>query len=529
MEAVFTRRRLTWGAIAVGYILGLGYAADLILQAQPPGDADLAPVEGTTVRFTEYIGAGSSGAFDTCIDTDGDRFYHDTDCSQTKDVGENYIDELTEPGGLDGDVQFNDSGSFGGFGDWDGTTLDIEGAFEAYSVSLYDISATATITATFTDDTTEGWVQSWDRVNDAADNYTGSTGVHTWTHGNNVFMDYNLTNPNTLTTTQPLAMMALFNGIGGTHTGETSCAAVSGDCFGARTAGDTADRLVMEADGQLQFGSGSAAPDACLERTGVGVIEPCAGDTLGGICSERAYDFFVDQNQKNLELAFHGFIKQQENGHSFDSGSPLTDKNGISKTIMCVISGFDTDGSVTATGTSVDRDTGGETASDTSVVTIDGTSSDSTTTDANGETVYDLEDCYIFGKWFKGDVTYTTTDTTMTIDTYSVAFDQNNDTANSEIKTMDFTGKPTNGNAWLSLHLYHLDVTGDKVTIATVADGVLENSDIDANELYRVRRGGIDTAFDGTSDGWWLQIGYGRASNTDWNAGTGTVTIESCN
>jgi hypothetical protein len=40
------------------------------------------------------------------------------------------------PGGSNGDIQYNNSGSFGGFGDWSGGTLTVDGALNATSLNV---------------------------------------------------------------------------------------------------------------------------------------------------------------------------------------------------------------------------------------------------------------------------------------------------------------------------------------------------------------------------------------------------------
>jgi len=55
--------------------------------------------------------------------------------------------------------------------------------------------------------------------------------------------------------------------------------------FGAATTGDTNNRVELDADGGLRMGSGAAAPDTVLLRTGVGALRLTGGFTIsGGSC-----------------------------------------------------------------------------------------------------------------------------------------------------------------------------------------------------------------------------------------------------
>lgn len=84
-----------------------------------------------------------------CIFNDSDRLFHDTDCDEVKDGGEEYIDQAGggTPGGADTEVQFNNSGSFEGDPDFtfDGTTLTLgEAGTSTGRYALEDASSNQT-------------------------------------------------------------------------------------------------------------------------------------------------------------------------------------------------------------------------------------------------------------------------------------------------------------------------------------------------------------------------------------------------
>ena len=227
---------------------------------------------------------------------------------------------------------------------------------------------------------------------------------------------------------------------------------------------------------------------------------------------------YVDKKERNAEYNLHGGL------HLMDSGSPLdsvpTDivvDTGTAKVMIVVNAGTDLAGEITLTGTTVNRDTGVETGADTDTITVDALTTDNSDADASGNARHSFTGAYITSKWFKGSVTLSTVDLTLTdVDTYCVAFEQFNDTPIVTLTTLDITAKATNTSAWLYAYLYTLKVTGDKCDIARIASTDLPAADVTANVYYRLRRGALDVEISGTTDGIWLDMFPGPLASTYW-------------
>lgn len=219
---------------------------------------------------------------------------------------------------------------------------------------------------------------------------------------------------------------------------------------------------------------------------------------------------YTDLNERTLDQNLHGGIDPVATAETISSGSPSNVTIGLGKVVLAVIAGADITGTVTVTGTSVDRNTGAETGSDTEDVVIDGVTTDSLSTDTEGNPIYGLANAYITSKWFKGAITISTADVNLSdVDIYVVAFEQFNDTANLTIQTLDATLLPINAAAWAYMYLYTVQVTGDTVDIDKVASVALPSADSVANRFYRLREGLINAVLDGTTDGIFLEIFLG--------------------
>lgn len=206
---------------------------------------------------------------------------------------------------------------------------------------------------------------------------------------------------------------------------------------------------------------------------------------------------------------------------SLDTASPLnptptniTVTQGSGKLFIVVNAGSDLVGSVTFTGTTIDRDTGVTTPSDTDVVTINGLTTDSSTTDTNGNTVHGFSNAYMTSKWFTGSVTISTSDVTLTdVDTYHCSFEQFNDTASVEIDTFDINVLPTNASAELDAYLYSVVNNSGILTVAKEAEVHLgaDGLTVVANKYYRLRRSNIAKDLDCSSDGIFIDAHYSNS------------------
>lgn len=178
---------------------------------------------------------------------------------------------------------------------------------------------------------------------------------------------------------------------------------------------------------------------------------------------------------------------------------------GLGKMVI-VSNGVAETGTVTITGTSVDRNTGAETGSQVSTVVIDTQTTDAGGTDANGQITRSLTNAYITDKWFTGtdDIVISQTAGSLTdLDIYHIAFEQFGDVRSINIRSLDMTVYCETGdaNTKLSAYVYTVEVTGDKVNILPAGNSVVRTGDMVTGKWYRFRRGEIDKQLDGTTDG----------------------------
>ena len=186
---------------------------------------------------------------------------------------------------------------------------------------------------------------------------------------------------------------------------------------------------------------------------------------------------------------------------------------GIGKILFVVNAGTDLSGTLTVSGTVVDRETGASGA-DTDDVAIEGLSTNNSTTDGNGNTVHDFRNAYITSKWFHGTVTMSTSDLTISdIDTYHVSFEQFNDVPYVMVQTFDINALITNAAAEIDAYLYALTVSGSTCNITNEADlhvGTNGFASI-ANKYERLRRGNIGKALVTSHDGVWADVFYSNS------------------
>ena len=241
-------------------------------------------------------------------------------------------------------------------------------------------------------------------------------------------------------------------------------------------------------------------------------------DGQATIATPVALDLYVDLKERLSEQHMHGNLVALDTGSPLDSvPTDITVTNGLSKLIIVVNAGSDLDGEITVTGTSVDRNTGATTGSDTDTITVDALTTDDSGTDANGNVTHDFTGAYITSKWFLGSVTLSTTDLTLTdVDTYQVSFEQFDDYSDLTLTTFDATLECNHTNGWADLYLYLLNVTGDKCNIASIADVHVTTAQSTANTYYRLRRGNLAQAINGSTDGIWVEASLGPLASNYW-------------
>lgn len=217
---------------------------------------------------------------------------------------------------------------------------------------------------------------------------------------------------------------------------------------------------------------------------------------------------------RGSESNIHGGLLSLASGQALNSGSPINVTKGTGKIIAVVNAGSDISGSITITGTSVDRNTGATTPADTDTIAVDSLTIDTGSTDGNGNTVHGFEDAYISSKWFTGSVTLSTTDLTLTdVDVWHVSFEQFNDTPGINLVTFDANIYTTNNSAEFDAYLYDLHVEKGKCLIELEAElhvGTDGETAI-ANKYWRLRRGNINDPVNGTTDGIWIDVFYANS------------------
>lgn len=306
---------------------------------------------------------------------------------------------------------------------------------------------------------------------------------------------------------------------------QTFNAGILADTVGEKTsaAGVTVDTLLIK-DGNI------AAVDYAFVTANDGATDITAAeleelsDTSTTVLHGHTYlqevclAVYIDVKARNTEYNMHGGLSTLATGQPLDSvPTDLPVTAGTGKLVIVVNAGSDLAGDITVTGTSVDRSTGAETGADTDTITVDALTTDGSDTDASGNTRHSFTGAYITSKWFKGSVVLSTADLTLTdVDVYQVSFEQWNDSPNTTISSLDFNALATNSSAWLYAYLYSLSVTGDKCDIVREASLDLPAAEVSANKYYRLRRGNLGIAIDGSTDGFWVDMFPGPLASTYW-------------
>ena len=218
------------------------------------------------------------------------------------------------------------------------------------------------------------------------------------------------------------------------------------------------------------------------------------------------FDFPV--NNKTDLNSIHGslLINNSEDGIILNSTTPIIGVGGISKVMAVVLAGTDLVGSYTISGTSVDRNTGVETPGDSEIISVNGLSTDNSTIDSNGNTVYSYINGYLSSKWWKGTLTFSTTNLDLTeIRFAQLAFEQFNDSPDLTINSLDTTYITSNVNALMDCYLYTVEVTGSSVNVSMIAD-LHHETGLAADNSFRRRKGNLAKEIDGTTDGMFIDL-----------------------
>lgn len=216
---------------------------------------------------------------------------------------------------------------------------------------------------------------------------------------------------------------------------------------------------------------------------------------------------FIEKNQRFLDENIHGHLTIIATAQALNSGANIAITNGLSKLIVVPKAGTVSAGTFTITGTTVNRDTGVTTGSQSNQITSTGFTVDSSANDANGNEVHALTGGYISSDWFLGAVTITTSALALTdVDVYQCTFEQFNDARQVTLDTFDITTQITNTNGQLDAYLYSVIVTGSVVDIQTASALHIADSDVTANLYYRLRKGNIGVGLSGATDGLFVNL-----------------------
>jgi hypothetical protein len=218
------------------------------------------------------------------------------------------------------------------------------------------------------------------------------------------------------------------------------------------------------------------------------------------------FDFPINNNTDLNSIHGSLLINNSEDGIILNSVTPIVGNGGVSKVMAVVLAGTDLVGNITITGTSIDRNTGVETPADTEIMAINGLSVNNSTVDANGNNVYSYTGGYLSSKWWKGTLTFSTTDLDLTeIRFAQLSFEQFNDSPGITLNSLDATYITTNVNAQMDCYLYTVKVTGDKVDVSMVAE-LHHETGLFANNSYRRRKGNLADLLNGTTDGIFIDL-----------------------
>lgn len=229
---------------------------------------------------------------------------------------------------------------------------------------------------------------------------------------------------------------------------------------------------------------------------------------------------FLDRNDRFLERNVHGGLASLATGQALDSVP--TDLNvtvGTGKVFIAINAGSDLTGTITVTGTTVNRETGAETGADTENLSVGGLlTTDNSDTDADGNTRHAFLAMYVTSKWFKGAVVLSTANLTLTdVDVYQCSFEQMNDWSSFELDTLDINAYATNASAWLYAYLYSIQPYGtNQANIARESSLDLPAAEVTANKWYRLRRGNIGVTLDGSTDGFFVDLHVGPNNQQYW-------------
>ena len=194
-------------------------------------------------------------------------------------------------------------------------------------------------------------------------------------------------------------------------------------------------------------------------------------------------------------------------------GDDITVTKGNGKILVVVVAGADVAGTITVTGSTVNRNTGVVTGGQTNTITVDAVTTNDSTAAGKGSAiaVHDFTGAYITDDWFTGSVVLSSTTLNCTVYVYHVSFEQFNDQPDIVLTTFDGNIYTTNAAAEFDAYLYTLHKgTGNNCRIDTESElhvGTDGETAI-ANKYWRLRKGNINESLNGQTDGFWVDVHY---------------------
>lgn len=228
---------------------------------------------------------------------------------------------------------------------------------------------------------------------------------------------------------------------------------------------------------------------------------------------------YIELNQRFLNEQLNGGFYSVVDADTLDSVTPINYTHGLGKLFIVINAGVDINGTLTITGTQVDRNTGVETAAFTEDIVIDALTIDNSTTDAQGNVIHSFVGGYVSANWYKGSVTISTTDLDISdIDVWNILFEQVNDSPQLELTTVDISTECLNTAGWFYSYVYIVDVdtTTKKADISNEVTLAIAVGDSEANVGYRLRKGNIGKSLNGTTDGFWQEVHFGPNTQNYW-------------
>jgi hypothetical protein len=216
------------------------------------------------------------------------------------------------------------------------------------------------------------------------------------------------------------------------------------------------------------------------------------------------FEIFLSPGRTNVHN-IHGALNPLATGDTLGVGDSIVQDTGIGKIFFVVNAGATPVGTMTVSGTIVNRMTGAESEGEIDIA-LTGVSSDNTTTDVEGNNIYNILDAYMTSEWFKNSITVSTTDLDISdIDIYQCSFEQFNDVSGMvTLKTVDVNLQITAGAGWAYTYLYTVETSGVNNTLASINNLTslsINAADSVADAYYRLRRGQLDKDLNTQTEG----------------------------